>query len=419
MYRFEWFEQLKLGQAARVDATTVARVSPVVWGLGFTSLLTDVSAEMVNSTLPVYLVLHLHLSPAQYGLIDGVYNGFAVALLSLLAGWLADRHARQKELALAGYGLSALCKLFLLGAAGWSALLWIVGLDRAGKGLRSAPRDALISLNTPPGQYAGAFAVHRALDACGSLLGPVAAFLLLAQLPGAFDAVWVTSFVFGVLGLAVLWCFVPRPAPALTAPARAAQAGSAVPAPGHWITRRFLLLTGCGALLALATISDGFVYLLLQQRHPGATGWFPLFYVATAAAYMLLSVPAGRVADRFGRGRVFLGGYAVLVALYAALLGTAALGAAALVGCLCLLGLFNAGTEGVLMALASAEVPAARRTTGLALVATAIGVSKLLSSVLFGWLWQTWGTATAVSVFIAALGLALLAAHRGLRRIGA
>jgi MFS family permease len=419
MYRFEWFEQLKLGQATRVDAATAARVSPVVWGLGFTSLFTDVSAEMVNSTLPVYLVLHLHLSPAQYGLIDGVYNGFAVALLSLLAGWLADRHARQKELALAGYGLSTLCKLFLLGAAGWSALLWIVGLDRTGKGLRSAPRDALISLNTPPGQYAGAFAVHRALDACGSLLGPVAAFLLLAQLPGAFDAVWVTSFVFGVLGLAVLWCFVPRPAPALTAPARAAQAGSAVHPPGRWITRRFLLLTGCGALLALATISDGFIYLLLQQRHPGATGWFPLFYVVTAAAYMLLSVPAGRVADRFGRGRVFLGGYAVLVALYAALLGTATLGTATLVGCLCLLGLFNAGTEGVLMALASAEVPAARRTTGLALVATAIGVSKLLSSVLFGWLWQAWGTATAVSVFIAALGLALLAAHRGLRRIGA
>lgn len=417
MYRFEWFEQVKLGQAARVDAATAARVSPVVWGLGFTSLLTDISAEMVNSTLPVYLVLHLHLSPAQYGLIDGIYNGFAIALLSLLAGWLADRHARQKELALVGYGLSTLCKLFLLAASGWSALLWIVGLDRAGKGLRSAPRDALISLNTPASQYAGAFAVHRALDACGSLLGPVVAFILLAQLPGAFDAVWVTSFVFGLLGLAVLWCFVPRPAPALTAPAPAPQA--ATPAGGRWITRRFLLLTGCGALLAAATISDGFIYLLLQQRHPAATGYFPLFYVVTAAAYMLLSVPAGRVADRFGRGRIFLGGYAVLIGLYAVLMGSDGLSVAAVIGCLCLLGLFNAGTEGVLMALASAEVPAARRTTGLALIATAVGIAKLLSSVLFGALWQHWGTATAVSVFIAALGLALLAAHQGLRRIGA
>jgi MFS family permease len=415
MYRFEWFEQAKLGQAARVDTATAARISPVVWGLGFTSLLTDVSAEMVNSTLPVYLVLHLHLSPAQYGLIDGIYNGFAVALLSLLAGWLADRHARQKELALAGYGLSMLCKLLLLGAATWTSLLWVVGLDRAGKGLRTAPRDALISLNTPAGQYAGAFAVHRALDACGSLLGPVVAFVLLAQLPGAFDALWFTSFVVGLLGVAVLWCFVPRPAPALTAPpvtiATAPRAGR------PWITRRFLVLTGCGALLALATISDGFLYLLLQERHPAATGWFPLFYVVTAAAYMLLSVPAGRVADRFGRGRIYLGGYAVLVALYAALLGSSALGVPALIGCLCLLGLFNAGTEGVLMAMASAEVPAERRTTGLALVATAVGLAKLLSSVVFGWLWQGQGAAVAVSVFIAALGLALLVAHRGLGRI--
>ena len=417
MYRFEWFEQIKLGQgAARVDAATAARVSPVVWSLGFTSLLTDISAEMVNSTLPIYLVLHLRLSPAQYGLIDGVYNGFAVALLAVLAGWLADRHARQKELALAGYALSALCKLGLLAAAGWTSLLWIVGLDRAGKGLRTAPRDALISLNTPAGQYAGAFAVHRALDACGSLLGPVVAFVLLAQLPGAFDALWFTSFVIGLLGVAVLWCFVPRPTQPLAA-AQAVAPGAAAAAPGRWITRRFLVLTGCGALLALATISDGFIYLLLQQRHPAAVGWFPLFYVVTAAACMLLSVPAGRAADRVGRGRIFLLGYAVLALLYAVLLGTSELGVPALIGCLALLGLFNAGTEGVLMAMASAEVPAGRRTTGLALIATAIGLAKLLSSVAFGWLWQGQGATVAVAVFIAAMGLALLVAHRGLEGV--
>ncbi|WP_157271712.1 MFS transporter [Azohydromonas aeria] len=416
MYRFEWFEQVRLGTAARVDAASAARVSPVVWALGFTSLLTDISAEMVNSTLPVYLVLHLRMSPAQYGLIDGLYNGFAVALLALLAGWLADRHARQKELALVGYGVSALCKLALLGAASWGWLLWVVGLDRAGKGLRTAPRDALISLNSPSGQYAGAFALHRALDACGSLLGPIVAFALLAQLPGAFDAVWMTSFIFGLLGVAVLWCFVPRPArtPAMPAPA-SVSAPAAAAAAGPWITRRLLLLAGCGALLALATISDGFIYLLLQQRQPAAAGWFPLFYVVTAAAYMLLSLPAGRLADRAGRARVFLGGYAVLIALYAALLGGDALGVPALVGCLCLLGLFNAATEGVLMAMASAEVPAGRRTTGLALVATGVGLGKLVSSVLFGWLWQAQGTATAVSVFIAALGLALFIVHRALK----
>src|SRR5690349_16075267 len=107
MYRLEWVERLKLRQAHPVAPVASWQVSSIVWSLGFTSLLTDVAAEMVNSVLPAYLVLHLHLSPLQYGLIDGVYNGFAIALLSIAAGYVADRRSRQKAVALSGYGLSA------------------------------------------------------------------------------------------------------------------------------------------------------------------------------------------------------------------------------------------------------------------------------------------------------------------------
>jgi MFS family permease len=213
VYRLDWIEQLKLKLTSAPTGRQIVLVSPVVWSLGFTSLLTDVSTEMVNSALPVYLVLHLHLSPLQYGVIDGLYNGLAVALLSIAAGLMADRWGRHKEVAGFGYALSALCKVLLLATAGtWGWIAAVVGLDRAGKGVRSAPRDALISFNTPRHALASAFAVHRGLDAGGALLGPVIAFMLLARIPGAFDVLWMTSFVFAVLGIAVLALFVPESA---------------------------------------------------------------------------------------------------------------------------------------------------------------------------------------------------------------
>src|SRR5262245_21808808 len=182
MYKFEWVERRKLRGTAPSSPSRVGSVSPVVWKLGWTSFLTDISSEMVNSALPIYLVLHLHLSPLQYGAIDGVYNGLAVVLVSLIGGLIADRSRRHKEAALMGYVLSAVCKLLLLTAGGvWGWLIAVTGLDRIGKGIRGAPRDALISLNTPPKLMASAFAVHRALDAGGALLGPIVAFALLAQ----------------------------------------------------------------------------------------------------------------------------------------------------------------------------------------------------------------------------------------------
>src|SRR5215475_7055163 len=212
MYRLEWIERRKLKAPASSPAYQVAKISPVVWKLGWTSFLTDISSEMVNSALPVYLVIYLHQSPLQYGAIDGVYNGFAVVLVSLAAGLVADRSKRHKEVALAGYGLSAICKALLLASGGvWGWLMAITGLERLGKGIRTAPRDALISLNTPPNMMARAFAVHRALDAGGALLGPLVAFILLAQMPGAFDVLWVTSVLFAILGVAALWLYVPKP----------------------------------------------------------------------------------------------------------------------------------------------------------------------------------------------------------------
>lgn len=408
MYRIDWLEYLKLRMTARPGLAQVATVSPVVWSLGFTSLLTDVSTEMVSSALPAYLVLHLHLSPLQYGIIDGLYNGFAIALLSIAAGVIADRLGRHKEVAAVGYGLSGLCKLLLLTAGTWGWIAAVIGLERAGKGMRAAPRDALISLNTPRPLLATAFAVHRALDAGGALLGPILAFALLAFLPGGFDALWMTSFVFAALGLSVLWLFVPPSAPA-AAPRAAAAGPAASPATAVKLlgAPKVRMLATAALILSVATVSDGFIYLLLQKRTDVSASFLPLFFVATACFYMLFSIPVGALADRWGRMRTLLGGYLTLLLVYAVLLGLPSIGTASAILCLAMMGLYYAGTEGVLMAMASAVVPEHLRTSGLALIGTAIGVGKMVSSVLFGWLWGDFGAVTAFITFIIALAAAL------------
>jgi MFS family permease len=409
MYRLDWIERHKLRSALTPSTEKVAGVSPVVWKLGWTSFLTDISSEMVNSVLPVYLVLHLHLSPLQYGAIDGVYNGLAVVIVSLAAGLMADRTKRHKEVALAGYGLSAFCKLALLAAGGvWGWLIAITGIDRVGKGIRSAPRDALISLNTPASLMASAFSVHRALDAGGALLGPIIAFILLTQLPGAFDVLWVASFLFAILGVAALWLYVPNPSAKLFQVDRGI---SRAMLSSLFCSRRFVALAACGLFLSFGTINDGFIYLVLLEKGGTNSGFLPLYYVAVAASYMLFSIPAGLCADKFGRRTIFLSGYLFLGVIYLTLLFAPAVGPAMQAGCLLLLGVYYAGTEGVLMAMASAAIPAELRTSGLAILVTSIAVGKTGSSLLFGWIWNAYGNwIYAIVTFGAILATALTVA---------
>jgi len=415
MYRFDWFEQRKLKSAPAVDSR-LAATSPVILALGLTSFLTDISSEMVNSLLPVYLFLHLRLTPFQYGAIDGLYNGLSIALVGLAAGFLADRWSRQKEVALTGYGLSAACKLLLIAAgSAWTAIAAVVAVDRIGKGIRTASRDALISFHASAAAFGTAFGVHRAMDSAGAVLGPVVAFVLLGQVIDDFGSIWIVSFVVACLGVAALWLLVPGRRAGAGAPNTPAVAAVEFP---PRLSPRFVALTACASVLALVTVSDAFIYLLLQEKTGSSGAYVPLFYVATAASYMALSIPVGRVADRFGRRNVLLGGYLVLACVYGVLLSSSGAGLALQLACLGLLGLYYAATEGILVALASAVVPSARRTTGIATLVTCIGIGKLGSSVLFGWVWQTYGTGTSLVVFLAGLLASVLLATVWLKALG-
>lgn len=395
----------KLLKSRRAASASWPAVSRNVVFLGLTSLFTDISSEMVSTVLPLYLVFALGMAPLQFGIIDGLYQG-ASALVRLAAGITADRWRRYKEVALAGYALSAVCKpaLILAGSA-WPVIAAIIALDRAGKGIRTSPRDALISLSSPPQRLGTAFGVHRALDTCGAMLGPLAAFGVLALAPGAFDTVFVVSFCAALLGLSLLALFVENRPPAGAPPQTAVSLKAAAGLLGKPGFRGLVL---AGALLSLATVSDSFLYIGLQRRLQLDAHFFPLLYVGTALVYMLLAAPVGRLADGIGRKTVFVGGYTLLLIAYLALMLLPPV-LPSLFVYVVLLGLFYAATDGVLMALASTALPAGLRTSGLALLTTATALARLLSSVLFGLLWTWLDVQGAVLLFSAALATALVA----------
>ncbi|MCX4592478.1 MFS transporter [Streptomyces sp. NBC_01549] len=393
-----------------------AAVAPTVLALGTVSLITDVSSEMVTAVLPLYLVTGLGLSPLGFGLLDGIYNGFS-ALVRLIGGHLADRGGgRHKWVAGFGYALSAACKPLLLLAHTLTPIGLILAADRTGKGLRTAPRDALISLSSTPETRGRAFGVHRAMDTAGALLGPLAAFLILRATVDGYDAVFTVSFCVAVVGVLVLVLFVPngaRTKAEATGTPPEATSGDTAPRPTlraalALLTRPDLRrVTLCALFLGLATVSDSFVYLLLQRRLGVPDRWFALLPLGTAAAFLLLAVPLGRLADRIGRWRVFLAGHGALLLAYALLL-TSWHGTALPYAVLLLHGCFYAATDGVLMAVASESVPEELRSSGLALVQTGQALARFVCSLGFGAAWTAWGDRTALTASTVALALCAL-----------
>ena len=406
------------------------RVPRTVLLLGLTSLFTDISSEMVATILPLFLIVSVGFSPVQFGVIDGIYGG-ATALVRIAGGFAGDRLRRHKEVASLGYGLSAICKpafLFVSSLAGISA---VVLVDRTGKGLRTAPRDALISLSSKPSELGTSFGVHRALDTTGAMIGPLIAFCLLALTPGSFDSIFVVSFCFALIGLGILVLFVenqPTGPPAEEGSAsedRVSEAGHAGAPPRERVLLRdaaallrqpgFRSIVGVGGVFALFTISDAFLFLGLQQQLDFDLSFFPLLFVATALVYMLLAVPVGRLADKVGRGRVLVAGYLLLLIAYTSLLFSVP--SAAVPAYLVILGAYHAATDGVLMAIASSVVPPSLRGSGLALVLTATSITGFAASVMFGALWTAWGIDTATVVFVAGLLLGTVASALILRRV--
>jgi MFS family permease len=376
--------------------------------LGLTSMVTDVSAEMVSAILPLYLLYSLEISPLGLGAIDGLYHAVE-AIVRVSSAFVADRLGRMKTLAAIGYALSAACKLgLLLAGSGLSAIAGVVAVDRMGKGVRAAPRDALVSLSVPRSALGAAFGVHRALDTTGAMLGPLVAFGLLAIVPGGYDVVFVVSFCVALLGLAIFLLLVESPA-------RRAADESAEPVENVELPEPpvrpsgIATLVGVGAVLAAGAVSDGLFYLVLQRWAGFDPRFVPLVFVASALSFAALAIPTGRLADRIGRKRVFVGGHVLLAAAYAIVLA-ASPSTAWVVGCVLLVGAFYAATDGVLVAVVSARVAEDRRTTKIASLTTAVSLARFAGSLGFGAVWAAWDFRSALAVQIAVLGIGVAVA---------
>lgn len=399
------------GERVEPDPATRPPVGRVVVLLGVVSLLTDVSSESVAAILPLYLTMVVGLSPIAYGLIDGLYQGVS-ALVRLGGGWVSDATDRPKWVAFLGYGLSAVARVFLLFTSGAAGIAAVVTADRIGKGIRTAPRDAMISTATPTEHLGRAFGVHRMLDTIGAALGPLIAFGLLWLVPEGYSVVLVVSLAFALAGVALLGLLGPdvRTRPERTGP---------TPPPFRWrdlADRRLRPLLVVAGVLGLLTVGDGFVYLALLDHGGLNVTWFPLFYVGTNLAYLLLAVPVGRLADRIGRARVLVLGHLALVGAYLCSVLPAST-AAATVGTLALLGVFYAATDGVIAAIAGRLVAVQARTSGIAAAQTVVAVARMLASAGFGLLWFLLGPTVAMTSVAALLVAAILVAARLVGRL--
>ncbi len=401
----------------------VLGVSRNVFFLGWVSLLTDVSSEMIFTVMPLFLLNVLKVGTPIIGLIEGIAEGTA-SLLKLVSGWLSDRLGQRKSLAVFGYGLSTLAKPFLYIASSWGVVLAVRFSDRVGKGIRSAPRDALVADSTSPNEMGRSFGFHRAMDTMGAVIGlSLAALIVYLVERGGLELTWhafrtlvIAGIGPAVLAVLMLLLFVREKK-------RAAQPKSGDPTAGQPVCKgpaktasegRFKLFLVIMVLFTLGNSSEAF--LILRAQNLGfSVVQVLLLFVAFNLVYALAAMPAGMVSDRLGRKGVIVAGWAIYALSY---LGLALASATWQLWLLfALYGLYYGISEGVCRAFVCDLVPVERRGTAYGWYHTAVGISLLPASVIAGWLWHLIGPSAtfyfgAGMAGVATLGFLLLIRER-------
>jgi MFS family permease len=372
-----------------------------IWALGFVSMLMDISSEMIHALLPVYLVTVLGTSALAVGLIEGVAEATA-AITKVFSGATSDWIGKRKVLAVLGYGLAALTKpVFpLANSVGWLVAARFV--DRIGKGLRGAPRDALVADISPPHLRGASFGLRQTLDTIGAFLGPALAVLLMWLTMDNFQVVFWVAVIPAVLCVIVLLVWVKEPERAtdlrqVRAPLSMTELrrlGS-----GYW------LITILATLFTLARFSEAF--LLLRAQSAGlAVALVPLVLVGMNVVYSLAAYPAGALSDRANKLNVLMAGLLMLITANLALAFVPGLGGVALG--VALWGLHMGFTQGLLASLVAETAPPELRGTAFGMFNMLGGVALLLASVLAGLLWDTAGPAAAFVAGAIITALALL-----------
>jgi len=367
--------------------------------LGLVSLLNDAASEMITPLLPIFLTATLGAGPAIVGFVEGLAEATA-SVLKLVSGRLADRGIPAKRLVLAGYGLSNGVRPLIGAVVAWGAVLLLRFMDRVGKGLRTAPRDALIAAAAAPQQRGRAFGFHRSMDHAGAVIGPLAAFALLAS-EVDLRHVFYASIVPGVLVILLLAWGVPRdalPRPVAALPRFAWRTL-------HGRLRGLIVAAG---LLALASVPE--VFIVLWATEAGmAVKWVPLVWAAASLAKMTVAMPAGALSDRLGRMPLLLGGWAARITVLLLLAFTGP----GMAGVWVLFVAYSATlaiTEPAERSLIGDHADERERGTAYGLYHLTSGLLVLPGAVLFGLLWQQFSstTAFAAAAVVTALAAALM-----------
>ena len=354
-----------------------------VWVLGFVSLLMDSSSELIHALLPLYMVDALGASVLVVGIIEGIAEATAL-IVKVFSGYWSDVFRRRKPAVLLGYGLGAVSKLAFPLAPSLGFVVAGRFADRVGKGIRGAPRDALVADLTPPSVRGAAFGLRQALDSVGAIAGPILAVGLIAHLAGDFRAAFWVAVIPAALCVALLAFGVREPETA----ARQGAGKRVAWRDASRLGPRFFVVTAIAAVLTLARFSEAFLVLRGQDVGMGVRG-APWVMVAMSFVYAAFAYPAGRLADRGYAASLLSAGLAVLVASDI-VLGLAH-GTAAAIGGAALWGLHMALTQGLLAALVAATAPPALRGTAFGIFNLASGVALLIASALAGFLWQAIG----------------------------
>jgi len=363
--------------------------------LGWVSFFMDVSSEMIYPLLPVFMASVLGVGGLTIGFVAGLSESVA-SFFRIFSGTISDRLKRRKALVASGYSLSTVSRVLLALANSWQSVLWFRLVDRAGKGLRTPPRDALISEASTEETYGRYYGYHRAMDTAGAVLGPVLAYSVLATGFATRDVFWL-SLIPAIIAVLVLLIFVREKKKTAEEITRLKEVvRGKIPREA----KLFLVIT---AIFSLGNSSNFF--LILKANDLGvAEAWIPILYMTMNITYAAVAYPAGRVADRLGKGKVTFIGYFLYSVAYG--LFAVAGNAGILWAYFPFYGVYLGITDGVNRAYMATLLPENRRATGFALYHTVIGASLLPASTLAGWLWERYSPS---ATFVTGATLSLLA----------
>jgi MFS family permease len=388
------------------ERTAVGGIPRPVWFLGWTSLFTDAATEMIYPLLPVYLSRVLGAGAASLGVIEGIAEGVN-SLLKMASGWWSDRRGRRRPLVIAGYSLSGASRPLIAVAGSWVHVLIIRALDRTGKGIRGAPRDAMLAQFADASTRGRVFGFHRAMDHTGAILGPLIATAFLYFLPGEYRLLFALTAIPGVIAVVMLF-LVREPDPSSRASAKPAGVPGKPGAASGKLPKRLWAVLGVILVFSLGNSADAFLLLRLTDAL-GAVTFVPLLWALLHVVKASLSTWGGGLSDRIGRKRVIVIGWAVYAAVY---IGFAtASSARGFIAWFLLYGIYFALAEGAEKALVADLTPPGRHGTAFGYYNAALGIGALTASVVFGFLYERFSPSTAFTTgaVLAVLATSLLA----------